>query len=425
MGFSHSSAPAALAKTIRNSRGRFLQVRRIVAAEGLTGLRARILRRSLQFASAVQEPFPLFGPDIADSASIQHPAPTHRADVRKLSIGWIMTPPAAGSGGHTTLFRLIEGLERAGHDCHLFLYDRFQGDVRCHAATIAANWPRLRGRVHDASSGLPSLDGWVATSWQTAHVLASHPEASGTRFYLVQDFEPYFYPKGSMYSLAEDTYRFGFIGITAGRWLAEKLEREFGMRCDFFEFGADRDVYFPFPDTIRDGVAFYTKPTVARRGHELGMLALARFHELRPDATIHIYGDSPQPQPFPFVDHGKQTPDALNKIYNNCRVGLSLSFTNVSLVPWEMLASGTVPVINDAGHNRAVLDNGKVVWAHPSPDSIALAMDRAYDLHTGGSFSSELSNSTANASWSIAAERVRETIETSVASHDTTSPDLS
>lgn len=424
-GSSHGSAHAALANTIRNSRGRFLQVRRIVAAEGLTGLRMRILRRSLHFASPVQEPFPLFRTDIADSASIQRPALTHPADVRKLSIGWIMTPPAAGSGGHTTLFRLIEGLERAGHNCHVFLYDRFQGDVRRHAATIAANWPRLRAQVHDASSGLPALDGWVATSWQTAHVLASHPEASGARFYLVQDFEPYFYPRGSMYSMAEDTYRFGFTGITAGRWLAEKLEREFGMRCDFFEFGADRDVYFPLPDTIRDGVAFYTKPTVARRGHELGMLALASFHELRPDAKIHIYGDSPEPQPFPFVDHGKQTPEGLNKIYNSCRVGLSLSFTNVSLVPWEMLASGTVPVVNDADHNRTVLDNGKVVWAHPSPDSIALAMDRAYDLHTGGRFSSELSNSTANASWRLAAERVRTTIETSMSLHDTTGPDHS
>lgn len=328
-----------------------------------------------------------------------------------------MTPPAAGSGGHTTLFRLIEGLERAGHDCHLFLYDRFQGDIRRHAATIATHWPRLRAQVHDVSAGLSAMDGWVATSWQTAHVLASRPRTSGKRFYLVQDFEPYFYPRGSTYSMAEDTYRFGFTGITAGRWLAEKLEREFGMPCDFFEFGADRDVYHPSPDAIRDGVAFYTKPGVARRGHELGMLALARFHELRPDATIHIYGDSPPPQPFPFVDHGKQSPQALNKIYNSCRVGLSLSFTNVSLVPWEMLASGTIPVVNDAEHNRAVLDNGRVVWAHPSPDSIAHAMDSAFALHAGPGFSSELSNSTANASWNVAAERVRETIETSLARH--------
>lgn len=415
MDSNKSRAEAAFANAIGNSRGRFLQVRRIVATEGLTGLRTRILRRSLHFAAALQEPFPLFSSDIADSISIQQPALTPRADARKLSVGWIMTPPAPGSGGHTTLFRLIEGLERAGHDCHLFLYDRFQGDARRHAATIAANWPRLRARVHDASSGLPALDGWVATSWQTAHVLASHTEASGARFYLVQDFEPYFYPRGSMYSMAEDTYRFGFTGITAGRWLAEKLEREFGMHCDFFEFGADRDVYFPLTDASRDGVAFYTKQTVARRGHELGMLALARFHELRPEATIHIYGDSPRPQPFPFVDHGKQSPQALNEIYNRCRVGLSLSFTNVSLVPWELLASGAVPVVNDAEHNRAVLNNDKVVWAHPSPDSIAHAMDRAYALYAEGSSPAELSNSTANASWSLAAQHVREIIETSMA----------
>jgi len=397
-------------------RSRYAQVRKIVQETGFDGLRMRLLRRAVHSVGPVEEPFPLFGRDVADSTALKPPSFAPPSDTSRLRLGWIMTPPALGSGGHTTLLRLVEGLERAGHECHVFLYDRFHGDIRRHAATIAAMRPRIRAQVHDVTAGMPAMDGWVATSWQTAHVLASHPEASGSRFYLVQDFEPDFYPKGSMYSLAEDTYRFGFTGITAGRWLAGKLEHEYGMRCYFFEFGADCDVYFPTANTTRDGVVFYTKPNVARRGHELGMLALARFHRLRPEATIHIFGEHLQPQAFPFVNHGKIPPQVLNGIYNSCRVGLSLSFTNVSLVPWEFLASGMLPVVNDAEHNRVVLDVDKVMWTPPSPVGIAETMDHAFGMHGGHDFAAKLSASVLGASWDTAAETVQAVLERVMAS---------
>lgn len=35
----------------------------------------------------------------------------------------------------------------------------------------------------------------------------------GRRVYFVQDYEPYLYPHGSAYTLADDTYRFGFQAI--------------------------------------------------------------------------------------------------------------------------------------------------------------------------------------------------------------------
>ena len=51
-----------------------------------------------------------------------------------------------------------------------------------------------------------------------------------------------------------------------------------------------------------------------------------------------------------------------------------LSATNVSLVPYEMLAAGCVPVVNDAEHNRVVLDNTEVVYAPPTPFDLANAL---------------------------------------------------
>ena len=58
-------------------------------------------------------------------------------------------------------------------------------------------------------------------------------------------------------------------------------------------------------------------------------------------------------------------------LYNRCVAGLALSATNVSLVPYEMLAAGCLPVVNDAEHNRVVLDNPSVVYAAATPFELA------------------------------------------------------
>ena len=54
--------------------------------------------------------------------------------------------------------------------------------------------------------------------------------------------------------------------------------------------------------------------------------------------------------------------------------GLALSATNVSLVPHEMLAAGCIPVVNDAEHNRVVLDNDRVAYAPATPFELAEAL---------------------------------------------------
>jgi hypothetical protein len=88
--------------------------------------------------------------------------------------------------------------------------------------------------------------------------------------------------------------------------------------------------------------------------------------------------------PFRFINHGHISPARLNEIYNQCYAGLSLSLTNVSLVPHEMLAAGCIPVVNDAIQNRLVLDNPFVRYASPHPHAFAdeleaLVTDRAFE----------------------------------------------
>ena len=86
-------------------------------------------------------------------------------------------------------------------------------------------------------------------------------------------------------------------------------------------------------------------------------MALDLFAARHPEVDIHVFGEPVKGLPFRAIDHGVLAPAGLDDLYNRCIAGLVLSATNVSLVPHEMLPSGCLPVVNDAEHNRIVLDN--------------------------------------------------------------------
>lgn len=290
-----------------------------------------------------------------------------------MTINWVTTPPAPGSGGHTTMFRIVRHLQNRGHRCRMFTYDVFGNDTAYCRSLVRTLFPWFAGPVEDVRDGMPPAHAVVATSWPTAYP-AYNDSCAGKRFYLVQDFEPWFYPVGSHGAFAENTYRMGFYGITAGKYLARKLAAEFGMDADSFDFGCDTEHYRRLKGSRRDGVVFYAKPGAPRRAFELGIMALELFSRRHPEIEIHFYGSGGNRAPFKFTDHGVLRPSELNKIYNRCFAGLSLSMTNVSLVPHEMLSAGCIPVVNDAPQNRMVLDNAHVRYAAPDPHALATAL---------------------------------------------------
>lgn len=304
------------------------------------------------------------------------------ADGGPARVAWLAIPPAAGSGGHTTLFRMMRAAQEAGLRNTLLFYNRFHSPVEEYAEIVRAGWPWLDCEIAAAGPVVAGFDAAVASSWPTAHVLANRA-APGTRLlYFVQDFEPYFFPRGDIYEFAADTYRFGFRNIALGPMVQEALARELDVPSDLVPFGGDTSGYrLEEPVRPRRGVVFYAKPGNDRRGFRLAVLALQRFHEKHPDQPIHAYGDHVSGLGFPVVDHGRLTPERLAELYRSAAAGLSLSFTNISLVPEEMLACGTIPVLNDTGFARAVLDNPHVAWARPTPSALAAALSDAVTRH--------------------------------------------
>jgi O-antigen biosynthesis protein len=360
------------------------QTRRLLRSEGYAGVATRLLNRASRWVSpAGSERLRVAREDMVRAAEIASsgwrlPPPRPLGAGEPLEVAWICVPPGAGAGGFTTIYRLASSLERAGHRCTIYLHDRHGWSLERHERTIRAWWPSLQAEIRSAAEGIGDAHAIFATSWETAYPVLTSP-AKGARFYLVQDFEPSFYAAGSETLLAEATYRFGFHGVTAGRWLARELERRYGMAADHFDFGCDLDRYRLDDAAQRTGVCLYSRPSTPRRAFELAVAALDLFAERHPEVDIHLYGESVRRLPFAATDHGMLDPGELNGLYNRCIAGLALSATNVSLVPHEMLAAGCIPVVNDAEQNRIVLDNPEVAYAPATPFDLANALSVLVD----------------------------------------------
>ena len=386
---------------------RYRQSRRLLSEEGAGGLVERARATAAERLAPKTAASPVHRADVL-AADLSRPPHRQAAEVRPgepLTINWVTIPAGPKSGGHTTVFRIMRYLEAHGYRNRLYFYNVYGGDHQYYES-IARSFYGFQGPIQTLdASGMADAHAVMATSWATAYpVFNDHGQ--GKRFYFVQDYEPYFHPVGAVSLMAENTYRMGFHAITAGKWLAQKLAAEFGMDADSFDFGCDTSAYRRLPEIQRNGIVFYARPDAARRGFELGLMTLELFASRHPEIDIHLYGERIGNLPFRYIDHGRVSPDQLNQIYNRCYAGLSLSLTNVSLVPHEMLASGCIPVVNDAEQNRIVLDNAFVRYAKPYPQALAAALESLVADPEFASLSQAAMNSVQGSSWDDAGAAV-------------------
>jgi O-antigen biosynthesis protein len=320
----------------------------------------------------------------------------------------IINHPPDDSGGIMTLSRIIHMLERRGHDCRMYvMYMGERHDIERDRRTVRQRFPHLGVEVHDVDDGMRPADIVLATAWPTAYC-ARAARSPGVRFYLVQDFEPMFYPASSNATLAEETYRFGFHGLTAGRWLSGKLSREYAMACDSFDLGVDLDCYRLENPGPRNAVMFYARPSTERRGYELGMLALELFARRHPDVEIHLVGQEIRWRrpTFAYTSHGHLPAAGLAELYNQCAAGLVLSLTNISLLPAELLAAGCLPVMNDAENTRASFDHPYAAFSPARPDLLADALSTAVTRSNAPGWREQAAASVGPLSWELVADQV-------------------
>ena len=331
-------------------------------------------------------------------------------------IAWLISPPSRTSGGHQNAFRFMKFLEDAGHRLTVYLYSPARYPVhsvdevrRMMAATSA--YPDLDAeiRMYDPATGLGpdgAFDAVFASDWENTYA-AYRFGGSAKRFYFVQDFEPAFFPASTEYVLAENSYRLGFHGFTAGHWLAGKLSADYGMTCDSYEYAADSSFYHRTNLERRSEVMFYARPPTPRRATEFGLLALLELHRRRPEVVIHLAGwdMSGYDVPFPYVNHAALDIGRLNEIYNRCAAALVFSLTDMSLLPMEAMASGTTPVVNDGPNTRGVLDSEFIEYVPMSPKAIADRLEAVIDRPDQQERSAQMAAAVAGSSWAGLGER--------------------
>ena len=304
------------------------------------------------------------------------------AAAERLHIAVVIPPFRRGSGGHSTIYNLLSRLEERGHTVSTWLYDPVGRHAGEWPAVIRSNlrefFRPISGPVHKGFDEWFGADVALATGWDTVYAVQRLPHCRA-RAYLVQDHEPEFFATSAESVFAERTYGEGLFTIAASPWLSDLVQRRYGARGTSFQLGVDGDIYRPREvPRRRDTVIFYAREVTARRAVPLGLLALQELDRRRPGLRFVLFGnDRPIDAPFAYDDLGVASPDELAWAYSEATIGLSLSLTNYSLIPQEMLACG-LPCVELSG--RAIESvfgaDGPIELAGADPIQIADALER-------------------------------------------------
>jgi glycosyltransferase involved in cell wall biosynthesis len=298
-----------------------------------------------------------------------------------LKFCWIIPDFGIGSGGHTTIFRMIMWLETFGHKSTIMICGgTHHGNANQAKEIILSYFFPLNASVEilvDPKFLKDKSDIIISTSYDTCYY-SRNIDSSAPRFYFVQDYEPQFASLGSYYYLAKNTYSFGFNCVTAGKWLAKKISSVGGNVSGYFELAVDKNIFFPKDnfvpndDTIAT-IAVYSRSATARRMTELAIFGLNLLSQRGYQFKVVFFGDSKIPIQACFEHKilGVVDPTSLAELYRSANIGCVFSGTNYSLVPLEMMASGLPIVEFDGPNTRNTFPEGSVRFAKPNPISIA------------------------------------------------------
>ena len=292
-------------------------------------------------------------------------------------------------GGINTALRMADHLGRVHGVENRFVLWAHPNDG-FHRSAIAAAFPSLGDSpiYYDlslrAAAGIPACDVSISTLWVTAYV-AAHFANARRKFYLVQDFEPMFYPAGTMYALAEESYRLGLYGLCNTENLLHLYEN-YGGRGTSFVPAVDRSVFHAVGRRERHlddpvTVFVYARPGHWRNCWELASLALQELKSHLGDRVrIVTAGSWARPED---VGTGIQHLGLLDyretgNLYRTCDVGVALTVSeHPSYLPLELMACG-VPVVafdNPAGY-WLLRDRENCLLARRTVDGLSRQLER-------------------------------------------------
>jgi hypothetical protein len=173
----------------------------------------------------------------------------YNSDKRIIDVNWFIPAfnPGSGSGGHLNIFRMVHFLEKFGIKNNLIIVESNHLTKAQSKKIINEDYIPVNAEVFEGRKEVKPALISMATEWRTAYPVRDFI-GSPIKTYFVQDYETLFYPPGTDSALAEDTYRFGFYGITAGDWIKDTLKEKYNMPCESFGFSYDKHLYVAADD---------------------------------------------------------------------------------------------------------------------------------------------------------------------------------
>lgn len=263
------------------------------------------------------------------------------------------------SGGQRVIFDLANSLSKRGYKTSLTvlglptLFDWYCGDRDFNLNYVyPPSWERLLQQrilrkqyiyVHQdfLRRHTPDCDFNIATICLSAKPTFESQKGKG--FYLVQNFEPWFFNEGVTKNIAEESYCLPLHKLCVSKWLSKKVG---GTNIGN---GVNRDVFHPTKSFEKKGrKILYLFRGIDRKNDRIALETIKLFCSRLKDVEILITVRSGEPLPelgfrhtfFYDVDDKK-----LAELYGEARVSLNTPiFEGFGLQPLESMACGTAVV---------------------------------------------------------------------------------
>ncbi|MCI4658399.1 rhamnosyltransferase WsaF family glycosyltransferase [Cryobacterium zhongshanensis] len=258
-------------------------------------------------------------------------------------------------GGLNTAFRLAAKLAREHGVLNRFVVLAAPNRAFV-ASALTAAFPELAAAeiaFYDGSDEqialIPPADAAVATLWLTAiHVAKS--QGVKRKFYLMQDYEPSFYPASTLFAMAEESYRLGLYGLCNTVSMHSIYTEMYQGSATYFTPAVDQSIYHA--EGRREKLA--TEPVTIfayARDHfrncwELVYTALTEIKRIHGDGVrIVAAGARYLPASADFIDMGLLDYRATGRLYREMDIGLTMQISrHPSYLPLELMSSGVAMV---------------------------------------------------------------------------------
>ena len=308
---------------------------------------------------------------VVDGVAELHAATVGRREVR--TVNWhVPDIDSPFYGGINTALRIADTMARNNGVENRFIVTAAPNEAFFRSALSAA-FPAIADSPMVFTDGhantltdLPEADVAIATLWTTAYQVAK-AQGVGRKFYLIQDFEPMFYPAGTNYALCEEGYRLGLYGLCNTHRLRDLYAARYrGRGWSFMPAVADEVFHARGRTDIgHDGCAtvfVYARPGHWRNCWELASPALEEVkRRLGDDVRIVTAGSWARPEELGSgIRHlGLLDYAETGELYRRCDVGVALTVSeHPSYLPLELMACGVPVVAFDNPAGDWILDHG-------------------------------------------------------------------